>query len=345
MMIRVLKSGILGILNDQIARIHVVNTGPPTSIAKSVWVQGFKNPRSEPLIQETFFLESGASVYLDVKGDIFETSDEKRLQIRASVTILDDVDSSCLATLEVIDRSSGRSAVLINLAEAGVNLVSEAMSGYDKMEQNIGVQYQKLMESQRNSKREIEDQIESLERQIAKLKEQIEKLEKLFAEMNSLASKRTGHVGSEKPDQPLFAEDRGEWKFMLKELRRELKKSGKMIKAKLRESKKHELGPEDLRTLIDNISKGGSGGIALAYYIMTQIAERSSTRHHKEDTHCDEDNSNLIGSQREDCHDIDQMESLSLQEQMQKTNIIIAMISNISKMFNDTMKAIISNVK
>lgn len=122
---RTLKSGIIGIVKGQTARIHVINSGPPTSIAKSAWVQGFKNPKSELLAQSVFSLDSGTSAYLDLRGDMSDVTSEGRLQVHAVVTLLDDVDASCLATLEVFDNATKRTMGSIPLIETSREISSE----------------------------------------------------------------------------------------------------------------------------------------------------------------------------------------------------------------------------
>ena len=116
--IRTLKSGMVGIAPGQTARIHVVNVGPPDAVGKSVWGQGWRNPHSELLAQATFNLEGGASAFFDLNHDTVATAGQNRLQIRAAVTILDDPDCSCIATLEVFDTLSGRASLIFHLTES-----------------------------------------------------------------------------------------------------------------------------------------------------------------------------------------------------------------------------------
>ena len=78
-----------------------------------MWVQGFANPHSELLRQETFTLEPGASAFLDLSWDIIAGRDENRHQVRATVTVLDDEDSACAVTLEVFDNETGQTAALL----------------------------------------------------------------------------------------------------------------------------------------------------------------------------------------------------------------------------------------
>ena len=117
--VRQFKSGMVGVARGQTVRINVVNTAAePSSLAKTAWIQGWGNPRSEMLQQATFTLEAGASVFTDLNGDAIVGHKEVRHEIRAEVTILNDPNSACAVTMEVFDNDSGKTTVLAHLAEA-----------------------------------------------------------------------------------------------------------------------------------------------------------------------------------------------------------------------------------
>jgi hypothetical protein len=117
--VRQFKSGMVGIARGQIGRLNVVNTAAPGSLAKAVAVMGLtNNPRSERLVQSTFTLEPGMSVFLDVDGDTIAAGEDCRHEVRAEVTALDDLDCACVVTLEVFDKETGKTTVLIEVAEA-----------------------------------------------------------------------------------------------------------------------------------------------------------------------------------------------------------------------------------
>ena len=115
---RQFRSGMVGIVPGQVVRINVVNTGVPGSLAKIVWEALTGNPRSELLGQTTFSLEPGASAFFDLDWDAMSGGDEKRHQVRAQVTVLDDPEGVCLVTLEVFDKETGKTTVLMQLQEA-----------------------------------------------------------------------------------------------------------------------------------------------------------------------------------------------------------------------------------
>jgi hypothetical protein len=106
------KSGMVGIARGQIGRLNVVNTASrakPVAVAMSINA----NPGSERLVQSTFTLEPGVSVYLDVDGDAIATGKERRHEVRAEVTAPD----ACLVTLEVFDKETGKTTILMEVAQ------------------------------------------------------------------------------------------------------------------------------------------------------------------------------------------------------------------------------------
>jgi hypothetical protein len=117
--VRRFRSGIVGLARGQTARIHVVNTTlEPNAITKTAWVQGWSNPRSEPLGEGAAFpLPPGASVFRDFHPDLSAAMLEQRVQIRVMVTVLDDPGADCIVTLEVFDDESGRATVIMKIPE------------------------------------------------------------------------------------------------------------------------------------------------------------------------------------------------------------------------------------
>jgi len=120
MRVRQFKSGMVGIARGQIGRLNVVNTAVPGSLVPpfAVLMGWTANPRSERLAQSTFTLEPGMSVFLDVDGDAIVVGKERRLEVRAEVAAPDDLDRACVVTLEVFDKETGKTTVLIEVAEA-----------------------------------------------------------------------------------------------------------------------------------------------------------------------------------------------------------------------------------
>jgi len=106
-------------VRGQTARVHVVNTAmEPDSVAKTAWVQGWNNPRSEPLGEGTMLhLPAGASAFHDFHPDASAVGSERRAQIRMMVTVLDDPRAECVVTVEVFDDDTGRSAAIIQMPE------------------------------------------------------------------------------------------------------------------------------------------------------------------------------------------------------------------------------------
>ena len=115
--VRQYKSGMVGVARGQVVRINVVNTGVPGSLAKIVWEALTANPRSELLGQTTFSLEPGASAFFDLDSDAIVAGEEKRHQVRAQVTVLDDPEAVCLVTLEVFDKETGKTTVFMQVTE------------------------------------------------------------------------------------------------------------------------------------------------------------------------------------------------------------------------------------
>src|SRR5262245_41716806 len=116
--VRQFKSGMVGIASGQIGRLNVVNTAVPGPVDPTVFMGWTQNPRSEHLVQSTFTLKPGMSVFLDVDGDAIAAGEERRHEVRAEVTALDDLDCACLVTLEVFEKETGKTTALIEVAGA-----------------------------------------------------------------------------------------------------------------------------------------------------------------------------------------------------------------------------------
>ncbi len=117
--VRRLRSGIVGVARGQTARVHVVNTtSEPDAVAKTAWIQGWSNPRSEPLDEGTTLrLPSGASVFHDFHPNASISGAGSRAQIRVTIMVLDDPRAECVVTIEVFDDESGRTAVIVQIPE------------------------------------------------------------------------------------------------------------------------------------------------------------------------------------------------------------------------------------
>ena len=117
--VRQFKSGMVGIAKGQIARVNVVNTASTGSqpATPTVIFGLWGNPRSELLTQSTVTLEPGASAFLDADSGATGAG-EARHQVRAVVTIVDDPDSSCVVTLEVFDKDTGKTTVFLEVPDA-----------------------------------------------------------------------------------------------------------------------------------------------------------------------------------------------------------------------------------
>jgi len=74
-------------------------------------------PRSERLAQTTVTLHPGVSAFLDLSWDAVAGHGEKRHQVRAEVTAVNDPTSACVVTLEVFDNETGKTMVFLQIAE------------------------------------------------------------------------------------------------------------------------------------------------------------------------------------------------------------------------------------
>jgi hypothetical protein len=74
------------------------------------------NPRSERVAQTTVTLEAGVSAFLDLSWDAVAGQSESRHQVRAEVTIINDLTAACVVTLEVFDQDTGKTTLLLTIA-------------------------------------------------------------------------------------------------------------------------------------------------------------------------------------------------------------------------------------
>ena len=115
---RQFKSGMVGIAKGQIARLNIVNTSDDLKLPSPTIFMGFViNPRSERLAQTTVTLHPGVSTFLDLSWDAVAGHGEKRHQVRAEVTAVNDPTSACVVTLEVFDNETGKTMVFLQIAE------------------------------------------------------------------------------------------------------------------------------------------------------------------------------------------------------------------------------------
>ena len=117
--IREFKSGMVGIAKGQVLRLNVVNTATPGSAARAVTVLCgiWSNPRSEPILDEKCpALGPGDSMFHDVDWDAIQPGNEPRHQVRAVVTLVDDVEGAFVVTLEVFEKDTGKTTVFMELS-------------------------------------------------------------------------------------------------------------------------------------------------------------------------------------------------------------------------------------
>jgi hypothetical protein len=118
--IREFKSGMVGIAKGQVLRLNVVNTATAGSAARivTVFCGLWSNPHSEPILQEKCPpMGPGDSMFHDVDWDAIEPGNETRHQVRAVVTVVDDVDRAFVVTLEVFDKDTGKTTVFTEVRD------------------------------------------------------------------------------------------------------------------------------------------------------------------------------------------------------------------------------------
>ena len=117
--VRRFQSGMVGVATGQTARLNVVSTAESGAQAWPVRVLYALtgNPRSEVVAQSSVILEPGVSAFLDAPFEKCGAAGEKRHQIRAAVTVLDDADCRCVVTLEVFDNRTGRTVIVVQVPE------------------------------------------------------------------------------------------------------------------------------------------------------------------------------------------------------------------------------------
>ena len=143
----------------------------------------------------------------------------------------------------------------------GLALHSDAQTSYVRMEQNIEQQYAKLIQEAKNDKQKLEDQIKSLQNQITKLKETAKKIQLVMQKLQELLPKVVGAVGSDPHGGRGRTTSAGQRDSLEALLRVELARAGR------------NMSPEELRKLVDEITKGGQGAMGLALQIVISIAE------------------------------------------------------------------------
>ncbi len=117
--LRQLTSGMVGIAKGQTIRISAVNTaeqpGDPSRLHARLGL--VQNPSSELVKESSVSLGPGVSAFLDVGFDAIKSRDKARRQVRAVVTVLNDPESRCRATLEIFDTDTGKTSLCIELRE------------------------------------------------------------------------------------------------------------------------------------------------------------------------------------------------------------------------------------
>ena len=78
----------------------------------------FQNPHSEPILQEKCpSIGPGGSMFHDVDWDAIKPGNETRHQVRAVVTVVDDVDRAFVVTLEVFEKDTGKTTVFMEIRD------------------------------------------------------------------------------------------------------------------------------------------------------------------------------------------------------------------------------------
>lgn len=119
--IREFKSGMIGIAKGQVLRLNVVNTATAGSALRivTIFCGVWQNPHSEPILDEKCPpIAPGDSMFHDVDWDVIGLGNETRHQVRAVVTVVDDVDRSFVVTLEVFDKDTGKTTVFTVVRDA-----------------------------------------------------------------------------------------------------------------------------------------------------------------------------------------------------------------------------------
>jgi hypothetical protein len=110
----------VGIARGQTVRLNVVNTSADANLPSPTIAMGYTiNPRSERLERTTVTLHPGDSAFLDLGADAVAGQGEKRHQVRAEVSAVNDPTSACVVTLEVFDNETGKTTVFLPVPEIG----------------------------------------------------------------------------------------------------------------------------------------------------------------------------------------------------------------------------------
>ena len=109
-----LRSGIVTIVRGQSARLNVVNAATNSTNVRALGALT-ANP-GEVLAQSKFTLQPGISAFIAVNRDSVQTTYHgNSLPIRGEVTLIEDPDSACIATLEVFDNNTGKTTLLVQV--------------------------------------------------------------------------------------------------------------------------------------------------------------------------------------------------------------------------------------
>ncbi len=109
----------VGIAKGQTIRINTVNTAEQPDEGSHLRVRPglTQNPSSELVKESSVLLGPGASAFLDAGFDAIKSRDKTRRQVRATVTVLNDPEGRCRATLEIFDTDTGRTSLWIELRD------------------------------------------------------------------------------------------------------------------------------------------------------------------------------------------------------------------------------------
>jgi predicted nucleic acid-binding Zn-ribbon protein len=142
-------------------------------------------------------------------------------------------------------------------------VINDISSMFDRMEQAIDVEFAKLIRDCKNNIEDLEQKIKDMTKKIDELKALAVKIEKVAAKMEELLPKIIGMVGSDPPK--FFCPEANQFtdreKAFADMLAKELKAAGV------------ELEPQQLQSLVECMTRGGQGAMAVAMYISMSIAE------------------------------------------------------------------------
>lgn len=140
------------------------------------------------------------------------------------------------------------------------NVRSDTSASFDQMEKSIEQEYAKLVQDAKTQKSDLEDKIKEIDRQIAALKEHAKKLDQVARKMDELLPKIMAGLGGDTGGRGRTPSPPKRDQFAA-HLKAELAALGVGV------------SPDQLSKIMDALGKGGSGGMALAMQIVTQIAD------------------------------------------------------------------------